>query len=662
MKLRMRRKPFALRPASLPIVGLGLLSFAAGPASALDLAGPLGVASAGASARLHLATLSIPDPQAQQAQPPPATGQTIGEIIVIGNKALNTEAIITVANHKVGSPFSGEALADMRDRLAKTGNFGMHHPEQPEKWVGVQSETFTNDPTKVKVTITVDENDKILATSITGAGPVKNTEIEKLITKSIVYNIEQIAQDAQAIIELYNKRGYSIEFGTDLGMDPNNPGILLIPIIVTRVDDIVFSKKHKTKDYVILREMKTKKGDYFNRKTFYERDRSKLINLDLFEDVSFTEASLGPGTGRVKLTISVVEKRTGSISAGVGYSNRQQLIGRAEVSETNFQGRGEGISLLWETGGAANRNSIELGYTRPWLDKHQTALQVNVFDKTVYRFSNSLQTAGSTFSSNGSNRYNEQRRGATITASRPIRDTLRAAITLRGENVHTDPLALTGVNTEIIQDGPIYSIGASLLRDTRDLVLDPVAGVYQNLSVQAGHANLNKVFNANGFPVSQAIIGNVSFSKASFEMRQYFSLQGKRKHLTDEKSAIALRFLTGTALGTLPFFEQFFVGGAETLRGYREDRYWGKYMFLGSVELRHPLARRLKGVVFMDVGDSWGGNYQNVNLEGFTQSGFQPHVGVGLGIRVGTPLGPIRLDYGVGSEGGRTHFSIGNVF
>jgi outer membrane protein insertion porin family len=146
------------------------------------------------------------------------------------------------------------------------------------------------------------------------------------------------------------------------------------------------------------------------------------------------------------------------------------------------------------------------------------------------------------------------------------------------------------------------------------------------------------------------------------EWRQYVSLQGRRKRLTDEKSALAFRFLAGSSLGTLPIFEQFFVGGAETLRGYREDRFWGKYMFLGSVELRQPLARRLKGVLFLDVGDAWGGNYSNVNLEGFKQNGFQPRVGVGLGIRVGTPLGPIRLDYGYGSEGGRTHFSIGNVF
>jgi outer membrane protein insertion porin family len=648
MKLRIRRKIYRIRPACLPAVGLSLLSIAGSRSSAQD--GAAAVQAAGIR----------PAAIAGQAQQAPVGVKTIGKILVAGNKILNTDAIKALSGHKEGQPCTPEALLDMRDQLVKSGNFGMHHPDQTDQWVRVQSEDIGNN--QCVVTITVDENDAITATTVTGSGPIKGDEVKALITKTNVYNVEQITQDAQNIIDLYNKRGYSIEFGRDLGMDPNNPGVLVIPILVTRVDDIVFSKKHKTKDYVILRELKTKKGDYFNRKTFYEKDRARLINLDLFDDVNFSEATVGAGTGRVKLTISLVEKRTGSISAGVGYSNRQQLIGRAEVSETNFQGRGEGVSLLWETGGAANRNSIELSYTRPWLDKHQTALQVNLFDKTVYRFSNSLQTAGQDFTSNGDTRYNEQRRGGTVTVSRPLADTIRASLTLRGENVHTDPLALSGINTEIIQDGPIYSLGASVLRDTRDLILDPVAGGYQNISLQAGHANLNHIFNANGFPVTQAVTGSVSFSKGSVELRQYISLQGRRKHLTDEKSAIALRFLAGSSVGTLPFFEQFFVGGAETLRGYREDRFWGKYMFLGSVELRQPLARRLKGVLFMDVGDAWGGNYSNVNLEGFTQSGFQPRVGVGLGIRVGTPLGPIRLDYGIGSEGGRTHFSIGNVF
>jgi outer membrane protein insertion porin family len=120
--------------------------------------------------------------------------------------------------------------------------------------------------------------------------------------------------------------------------------------------------------------------------------------------------------------------------------------------------------------------------------------------------------------------------------------------------------------------------------------------------------------------------------------------------------------LLGASSGTLPFFEQSFVGGAETLRGYREDRFWGSYLMLASAEIRQPLARGLTGVLFTDAGDAWGGDYQQVSIQGFTQSTFRIHPAIGLGMRVRTPLGPIRLDYGFGDEGGRFDFSIGNVF
>jgi outer membrane protein insertion porin family len=186
-------------------------------------------------------------------------------------------------------------------------------------------------------------------------------------------------------------------------------------------------------------------------------------------------------------------------------------------------------------------------------------------------------------------------------------------------------------------------------------------GGYQSVGVSIGHANLSPPA-AFDPEIDEADFGSHTFGKVSLEERQFFSLSGPRKKPTDSKTVVAVRFLMGSSVGTLPFFEQYFVGGAETLRGYREDRFWGKNMFLTSVELRHPLARSLTGVLFTDVGDAWGGNFENVNISGFQQSGFLPRVGVGLGIRVKTPLGPIRLDEGFGSEGAQTHFSIGNVF
>ena len=66
-------------------------------------------------------------------------------------------------------------------------------------------------------------------------------------------------------------------------------------------------------------------------------------------------------------------------------------------------------------------------------------------------------------------------------------------------------------------------------------------------------------------------------------------------------------------------------------------------------------------MAFIDVGEAWGGDYSNLNLSGFTQSSFQPHIGTEVGIE-STPLGQIRLDLGYGDEGARTHFGSGGSF
>jgi outer membrane protein insertion porin family len=365
----------------------------------------------------------------------------------------------------------------------------------------------------------------------------------------------------------------------------------------------------------------------------------------------------------VGITINLVEKRSGTVSAGFGYSNRAQLIGFAEVSESNFQGRAEAVNLRGEIGGTAGRASIETGFTEPHLDRHRTALNVQLYDKTVYRFSNSLTNSIATQSTSGSSRYNEQRIGGTVTVSRPFLRTYRAALSLRGEQVQTDPLDLSVNNASIIQDGPIFVLGAQLIHNTRDIDIDPVTGGFQTLNLQTGHANLSSPKTFTGITIP-GITGSVNFSKVLFDARQYISLSGPRRRdkPDEEKTTFATRVQLGSSVGTLPFFEQFFVGGGDNLRGYKDDRFWGSNQFLASGELRQPIARSLKGVLFLDVGDAWGGDYNNVQIQGFTQDGFHPHVGVGLGMRVKTPIGPLRLDYGFGDEGGRFHFSIGPTF
>jgi outer membrane protein insertion porin family len=162
--------------------------------------------------------------------------------------------------------------------------------------------------------------------------------------------------------------------------------------------------------------------------------------------------------------------------------------------------------------------------------------------------------------------------------------------------------------------------------------------------------------------------GNTFFSKYSADFRKYFSKGGARVDMNDRRRTIAVRLMVGGLTGNVPFFEQYFLGGAETLRGYREDRFWGRNMVLLNTEYRFPVTAGLTGVGFVDVGDAWGAipDYLTAGSafgEDLTQhSGFKASVGYGIGIRVRTPIGPIRLDYGFGNEGSRAHFSLGHAF
>jgi beta-lactamase regulating signal transducer with metallopeptidase domain len=230
---------------------------------------------------------------------------TIAEISVIGNKVLNSQAIISLSGHKVGDPCTTEALTEMRDKLTKSRNFGMHHPDQSDQWVRVQAEDIGDN--KCKVTITVDENDKITGITITGSGPIKPEEVMALISPSAVYNVAYTARDTHSIIDLYNRQGYSIDFGKELGMDPSTPGVLVVPIIVSRVEDIEILKDGvKFDDPRLLRQLSTRAGDYFNRKTFYEADRKKLT-IKRYVISTITERKVG--AGRVHLSIDFVTKR-----------------------------------------------------------------------------------------------------------------------------------------------------------------------------------------------------------------------------------------------------------------------------------------------------------------------------------------------------------------
>lgn len=580
--------------------------------------------------------------QESPGAPPPK----VAKVVVRGNQKTPEDVIIGRLQYtKPGMDFSENGLlADLRG-IRGLGFFY-------EDSVSASTETT---PEGIVVTIDVREHPVITRINITGNKVVPEADIRKVIIskEGTVMNTVDLEKDLKAIQNLYVERGYlALAGGPDLEALISPDGVLTIPITEVMVEDVRVVGNQKTRTSVILREIRTKPGQPLDYKLL-QRDVERLFNMDLFEDVQPPEIQAGSDAAKAVVIFNVKEKKTGQISLGMGFSSPQGLVGRVEYSESNFRGRAQAINALVELGGRANTTSYELGYYEPYLDKKHTSMSVSVFNKVIYRFANTVVTSPGIVVD--SNLFNEVRKGGMITFARPLSDYNTAMVSLRSEkwNLHL-PEGET-VPSDLIfarQNGTVSSATFRGIRDTRDIRTDPAKGSYNSLALELGRASI--------------VGGNSgSIRKITGDFRRYFG-GAPRKTVTERKRVLAVRAMFGFASGVVPFVEQFFIGGADTLRGYLESRFWGRRMFLFSAEYRIPLGQSLQGAAFVDIGDAWGSQYQLIESDPqgrFRQhSGFSPKVGFGAGIRVVTPIGPLRLDYGIGSEGPRVHFSIGHTF
>src|SRR5262249_51891038 len=154
--------------------------------------------------------------------------------------------------------------------------------------------------------------------------------------------------DVDKIENLYKQRGFLARVGPGLAQNFEQTGALEIPIIEMTIEAIKLQGNRKTKDYVVLRELSMKPGNIYNVNTL-QKDYRRLERLDIFEQFEPRVSATEPG--KATITWDLKEKRTGQISVGLGYSARQRLVGRAELSETNFRGRGQAVNLQYEVGG-----------------------------------------------------------------------------------------------------------------------------------------------------------------------------------------------------------------------------------------------------------------------------------------------------------------------
>lgn len=589
-------------------------------------------------------------PQAETAQAQPENklakylGKTITKQSVTGNTVLSEEEVLAVVKTKPGMELTEIGLSE---DLGAIYDMGWFYDLRPE---------FKEVPEGVQVTYHVLENPTYSKLNLVGNTVIDKQKINSLfnLEEGTVVNLKDINRRVLKLEEEYRQAGYILARVTDVHMDQD--GTLNLTVNEGIVEDFKVKGNVKTKDYVVTREMRLKKGQPFNAKDA-RRSMQRIYNLGYFEDVN---VKLNPGKepNSVEVEIAVVEMNTGTFGIGAGYSNADGFVGMISIGDKNFRGTGDRINIRWEFGGEDNKN-YDFSYTRPWLDEKETMATINLYDITN-------EYADYNIDGDEIARYDKKRRGQELTLSRRAEDEfISNYITLKNRDdiyegeadgyegdadqyyeKQFGPSSEYGRESRYWENyypktaeerrkenfGVTRSITLGRVLDSRDNIYDPHEG--KRISYSIEHA---------GF-----MGGDFDFTKFTADYRYYYRAGGE--------SVWALNLGAGYADGDMPLSQRFSMGGSDTLRGYEDDQFRGNSMLKATLEYRFPIVKKVQGVLFTDNGYAWDKRHEDEFDFGLIKNSF------GVGLRINSPLGPVKLDYGYGDDGGKFHFSFGGQF
>lgn len=441
-----------------------------------------------------------------------------------------------------------------------------------------------------------------------------------------------LQKDIKAIQDIYGIKGY-IDTVVKPTKTPNvQTGTMDVKLEVREgdlayIDLIKVNGNIKTKDKVIRRELAVAPGEIFNT-VKVEASKKRLENLGYFSKVN-TQTEDTDVPNRKNLLISVEEQRTGSVSFGAGFSSVDSILGFVEVAQGNFDimkppyftGAGQKARVRAQFG--ARRQDYIISFTEPWFMNKRLSLGADLF----FNEANYLSSA-----------YNERRYGFDIPASTGLGEFNRIGLTYKLEQIEIYDMA-SGLSQVLLDEQgkrSKSSMALSLSRDTRDDLTLPGKGYKVDLWSELA-----------GGPVFG---GQTSIYKLGTTGQVYFTMPWWEKNILSFSGSTAAVNQWDDAT-RVPLYDKFFVGGANTVRGfkYRDvgpkdngqpdgEPLGGKTMAYLQSEYSIPVIDRVRFATFMDLGQVW--------TKSFSYSGADPSVGAGIGLRLNLPIGSINLDYG----------------
>lgn len=481
----------------------------------------------------------------------------------------------------------------------------------------------------------IDEGRQYLIGDISTQGNIlfTNEEIFKAlgIKTDDAFSRRGLRQSVSNIQDIYFEKGYmnARVFFDSLYNDQTGRVDIVYNITennITTVNRVIIRGNVKTQDIVIRRELRVYPGEPFNG-AMLKRSKERLFNLGYFEEVQFdTEDTEDPDSKN--LVVTVTEAKTGEFSFGGGFSSIDKAVGFVQIRQRNFDmgkwptftGAGQDLAFRVQLG--AVRSNGELSWTDPWFLGYPFSFGFDAYRREFDR----TRSSGLFF--------DEERTGGRLRLGKELTDFDRLALHYSYENVEISDIP-TDASADVLAEEGENNISRSTLiytRDTRDNQFVPTKGY---------------LFQTSGEFAGGFLGGDRDFWKGASSLSAYFSIV--QDHVIELQGRAAIADEHGDSL-KVPIFERYYLGGANTVRGYRErrigprdpntqDPIGGESLWVGNAEYTFPIVPEIiKGAIFYDIGGL------EAELEDFASGDI--YQGIGIGARINTPIGPIKVDAG----------------
>jgi outer membrane protein insertion porin family len=549
---------------------------------------------------------------------------SVKDIEFEGNKAIKSKELIKVMETKERTFLvswitgSGKLNKDVLERdLEKIAAYYYNHGYIKAK---VGEPRVSIEGKNIFITIPIEEGPQYKVGKLDIQGDLledKEKLLAKLdISKEKVYSRETMQKDMTTLADLYADQGFANADITPLIREDEEKRLVNVTFDIHKGEKVYFDRIEiagnvKTRDKVIRRELRIYEQDLFSA-TRIKDSIKNLRRLEYFEDVNF---STSPGTApnRMNVKITVKERPTGTFGLGAGYSTQDRVVGMVDVSQNNLFGRGQQLRVQGIVGAISYR--FRASFTEPYLFDRPLGFGLDAY--------------------NWEREYTEYTRrstGGDIRLSHPLRwKYTRLFWMYRYEYVKLTDLAANA--SPVLQEAAtIHSTSATsftVRRDTRDSLFAPTRGTDHSVSVEMA-----------------GVGGEVAYLRYILESGWYFPVRWGVVGVLHGRIGLVQR-----TWGQLPAYEKFYLGGIDSIRGFKfadisprdprtGDRIGGDKFTQLNTEIRFPLYKKLglMGTLFFDAGNVYGPKPFMVNPALRTS--------VGTGIRWFSPMGPLRVEWG----------------